>query len=293
MASAVVLTSAVTLRAQQVDQGADVGGGDNGGAVDAGGAETGGQAGQGGGINGGQGFGGGGRGGRGGRGGGGAGGFGGQQGQQGAQGQQGQGGGGRGGRGGRQAQQGQQGQGQTGQQGLGQQGQLGGVQPFGAQQLGGAQIGGGAQQFNPSTRNLMAIQVAISSPDNEWEILQPLVQALLDAQTIGSTTVPRGFGGGGPGGGRGGRGGQQQGTQGFGNAPTIDPTTNPVAAAELDLETALQDPNSSDELLHIKLKALRDAKTKAKSLLAKAQDELREYLTLRQEAILIQTGYLE
>jgi hypothetical protein len=134
----------------------------------------------------------------------------------------------------------------------------------------------------------MAIQLEISSPDPEWAILQPLVQALLDAQSVGSTTAPRGGFGGAGGRGRGG----QFGAQG-GNQPTIDPAANPVAAAEQDLETTVQDPNASDELLRSKLRTLRDAKTKAKSLLNKAQNELRDYLTLRQEAILIEAGYLE
>jgi hypothetical protein len=135
------------------------------------------------------------------------------------------------------------------------------------------------------------IQQALTSPDEEWAILQPKVQALLDAQNLGSTNV-RGLGGfGGGGGGRGGRG--QGGQNGFGNQPAIDASANPVAAAQLDLETTLQDVNASDELIRVKLKTLRDAKAKVKSLLTKAQDDLREYLTLRQEAVLIQYGYMD
>jgi hypothetical protein len=135
------------------------------------------------------------------------------------------------------------------------------------------QMGTTGSTVNP--RTLQMIQQAISSPDPEWEVIMPKVQALLEAQALGNTRTNM-FGGGG----RGGRGG-------FGGGNQPDPTANPVAAAYAELQTVLDDPNSSDGLIKEKLTAYRTARDKVKVLVNKAQEEVRLYLTLRQESIMI------
>jgi hypothetical protein len=145
------------------------------------------------------------------------------------------------------------------------------------------------------------VQGAISSPDDEWAVIAPRVQKVSDEKNLVAGNNPRtaggagGFGGGG-GGGRGGRGG---GAGGFGGGAAAAPTAaavaapNPVLLAMNDLYNALNDPASSDDVIRTKLRTLRDAKAKAENDLKSAQDDLRNVVTLRQEAILMDLGYLE
>jgi hypothetical protein len=90
-------------------------------------------------------------------------------------------------------------------------------------------------------------------------------------------------------GGRGGRGGGGGGGgfAGTGNA------NDPVSLALAELNQALQDPNSTDDLIRVKLKVFRDARSIAKSTLTEAQRALVVVLTLRQESVLVILGYLE
>lgn len=59
-----------------------------------------------------------------------------------------------------------------------------------------------------------------------------------------------------------------------------------------DLNTALQDKDAESSLIKEKLTAVRAAREESKLELAKAQAELRELLTLRQEAIFVMMGIL-
>ena len=59
------------------------------------------------------------------------------------------------------------------------------------------------------------------------------------------------------------------------------------------LETLLEDENATSDEIKAKLSALRKAREKSKQELAAAQKELRELLTLRQEATLVVQGLLE
>lgn len=59
------------------------------------------------------------------------------------------------------------------------------------------------------------------------------------------------------------------------------------------LETLLEDENATSDEIKAKLSVLRKAREKSKQELAVAQRELREFLTLRQEAILVVQGLLE
>ena len=69
--------------------------------------------------------------------------------------------------------------------------------------------------------------------------------------------------------------------------------TSPVDTAADELQTTLENASATPEEIKGKLTALRTAKEKAKQELAVAQKDLREVLTLRQEAQLVVMGLLD
>jgi hypothetical protein len=104
------------------------------------------------------------------------------------------------------------------------------------------------------------------------------------------------------GGGRGGRGqgGGDRGDRGQGGdrgdrGPRGGPfgeDDSAVSQRSRELQQAVESNASSDEL-KTKLAALREARAKAREDLTKAQAELRELLTMKQEAALVMMGMLE
>ena len=66
-----------------------------------------------------------------------------------------------------------------------------------------------------------------------------------------------------------------------------------MATAAAALQAVLDNKDSTPDDIKAKLTALRDAKTAAKADLTKAQTDLREVLTVRQEAVLVTMGYLD
>ncbi len=61
----------------------------------------------------------------------------------------------------------------------------------------------------------------------------------------------------------------------------------------LIFQTVIANKDATPDQIKEKLQALRDAKTKAAADLKKSQDDLRLYLTVRQEAVLVSRGILE
>ena len=61
--------------------------------------------------------------------------------------------------------------------------------------------------------------------------------------------------------------------------------------AQQELQTALN--GTSPEVIAAKLKALREVRAKAKDKLKAAQDDLKSVLSVRQEGLLVNLGYLE
>lgn len=113
--------------------------------------------------------------------------------------------------------------------------------------------------------------------DDEWVAVKGLIQKVMDTRR--ATMSGMGFGGrrnggGGPGG-NGGRGG-------FNNTPSPE--------AE-DLQKALDAKASPDEL-KAKMAKLRDSRKSKEAALAKAQEDLRKVLTVRQEATAVSMGLL-
>jgi hypothetical protein len=173
---------------------------------------------------------------------------------------------------------------------------MGGGGGMGMGGMGGGGMGGGFTRMN--TIDVIRQQLAV--PDDEWTVIQPKLQKVLDAQNALRAMNMYGFGGGmggmggmGGRGGRGGRGGMGDGMDMGGTMTAPATQAGPVQTAQTELNTALQDAAAKSDVIAAKLKALRDARTKAKDTLTTAQEDLKKVLTIRQEAMLVNMGYLE
>ncbi|MCY2954368.1 MAG: hypothetical protein NTU53_20750 [Planctomycetota bacterium] len=150
-----------------------------------------------------------------------------------------------------------------------------------AQAAGGGGGGGrgnrGGGNFDPAQmrqRMMDRMKEQLGATDDEWKVLMPKIEKVMQAQRDS-----RGGGFGGMGG-RGGRGGNDQ-------APETA-----IGKAAQDLRTTLENKDAKADEISAKLKAYREARESAQQALAQAQKELKEVLTLRQEAILVLDGNL-
>lgn len=154
---------------------------------------------------------------------------------------------------------------------------------------GGNQGGGGgrgANRGNFQQLQMERLKTSLEATDEEWKVLEPKIQKVQELQRGSGRGA---FGGGFAGGGRGGR----RGGGGGGGAVAPDPATlSPVQQAARELQEALANKDAKVEDVKAKLVAYREARVKAQAELTKAQDELREVLTPRQEAILVMSGTL-
>jgi len=126
--------------------------------------------------------------------------------------------------------------------------------------------------------------------DDEWKVIEPRITKVMEARRDAGGFG--GFGRGGPGGGRRGGEGDQGGDRrregkddrrrGFGGEP------NPDAEA---LQKAIESKASADEI-KAKLAKYRESRKTKEANLAKAQDELRKVLSVRQEASAVLMGLL-
>jgi len=133
-------------------------------------------------------------------------------------------------------------------------------------------------QFDPAQfreRMMNNIKERLGSSDDEWKVLEPKVEKVMTAQR--ESRAGGGFGGFG---GRRGGGGDQQ------------PTTE-IGKASADLRTALENKDTPADEIAKKLAAFREAREKGRAQLQAAQKELKEILTQRQEAVLVNMGMLE
>jgi Spy/CpxP family protein refolding chaperone len=145
--------------------------------------------------------------------------------------------------------------------------------------FGQPQPGGGRAQFMQQMNDRLKAQLGVT--DDEYKALQPKIEAVMTAQR---STRGGGFGGGRN---RGGNGGTPAAAD-----PNAPPPT-PTQAATTALQATLDNKDAKPEEIKEKLTALRDARAKAKEELAKAQADLKELLTQRQEAVLVNMGLLD
>jgi Spy/CpxP family protein refolding chaperone len=168
----------------------------------------------------------------------------------------------------------------------------------GGRQGGGGGGGGGRGNFNmEEIRKQMAERVKndLGASDEDWKALGPAVEKVtqLRMQSMAGMGGGRGMRGGGPGGGGPGGGGPGGGGPGGGGDTANRPPESETQKASSELRKLLEDKGATNEDIKAKLTALRVAREKAKVELTKAQGELKEMVTPRQEAVLVNMGLLE
>lgn len=158
-----------------------------------------------------------------------------------------------------------------------------------------AQGGGGGRNINPAQIRqavLGQVQMQVGFTDDEWAIVEPKLWRVAALQ-VDSASGPLGSALGGFRGGRGGGGGG-----GFNLNMIISQVFNngqPSAAMarQQELQALVNDPGATPQAFRVKLEEYRTAIKKVKADLAQAQADLQSVLTLRQEAALMQIGFLE
>jgi len=126
--------------------------------------------------------------------------------------------------------------------------------------------------------------------DDEWKAIQPLIAKVTDARR--DVAAGGGFGFGRGGGGR--RGGGNNDAQANGNNQggrrgVLGGEPSPEAE---ELQKAI-DSNASKDELKAKLTKFREARKDKESKLAKAQEDLKKVLTVKQEAAAVLMGLLQ
>ena len=145
--------------------------------------------------------------------------------------------------------------------------------------------GGTPEEFR--ARMSERIKTSLKVTDDEWTVLQPLIEKVTTKQRDAMSGRFGGFGGRGGGGDRGGNGG--------GGAPggNTGGGDRPGAAESQALRDALEKDSTSPEDLKAKLNAIRESRKKAAAELVAARADLQKVVSVRQEAVLFSLGILE
>ncbi len=134
-------------------------------------------------------------------------------------------------------------------------------------------------------RLLESVKEALGVKDDEWQVIQPRIEKVQtlsrQVRTGGMMGMVGMFG--------------RQGGRRRERPEEARPRgeQSEVQKAFEALRTVLENKDAKPEDIKSKLTALREAQEKAKQQLAKAQQELRELLTVRQEAQLVLMGLLD
>ena len=152
--------------------------------------------------------------------------------------------------------------------------------------------GGGPGGFDPARmREMMSqrLRQQLGASETEWQVMGPRVMKVmeLNRQSSGMGGMGRMFMRGRPGQ----RGGQDQGDRQRPQRPQGREQSAVEKAAD-QLQNTLENESASPEEIKKQLTALRAEREKSKQELAKAQLELRQICTLRQEAELVLMGML-
>jgi len=129
-----------------------------------------------------------------------------------------------------------------------------------------------AQNFNQQ-RQMTTLQQQLNASDEEWGVLGPRIQRILDltndlGQANGNVAVRAGVG-------------------------AAQASAGPVAKALAELKAALQDENAAEAEVTAKLTAYRGVRQRALAELSSARQDLLGVVTLRQEAILLNLTILD
>jgi hypothetical protein len=125
--------------------------------------------------------------------------------------------------------------------------------------------------------------------DDEWKAIQPLIAKVTDARR--DVAVGGGFGFGRGGGRRGGGNNESQANGTNQGARRGFPGGEPSVEAE-ELQKAI-DSNASKDELKAKLTKFREARKEKEAKLAKAQEDLKKVLSVKQEAAAVLLGLLQ
>jgi len=164
-----------------------------------------------------------------------------------------------------------------------------------AQPLHAQNMGRGNFNVNQIRQGITSrIQQQVGFTDDEWAVVEPKLWRVLALQ-VDSGSGPLGSMMGNLRGGRGGAGGGRGGfnmnmiiSQLFNNG-----TPSPAMTKREELQTMLDDPDSTPNAFRVKLEEYRAAVKKVKEQLTSAQADLQSVLTVRQEATLMQMGFLD
>ena len=166
--------------------------------------------------------------------------------------------------------------------------QLQSQQGGGPGQGGPGRGGRGRMQFDPQQfqqRMMERMKETLTVDDESWKVIEPRLSAVmtLSREVNNPGGMMRMFGRG-----RGGRGG--------GPRPGEEQNARPQSDIEKStqaLQTLLDSEKPNPAQIKKVLTALRTAREKAKQKLVKAQQNLSQVLTVRQEAQLVLMGYLQ
>lgn len=156
---------------------------------------------------------------------------------------------------------------------------------------GGSDRGGGRGDFNPQdmqARLLSGMRERFGvTNDEEWGVISDRITKVMDLRrsSMGSMAGGMFFGRGGPGGGDSRGGGSDRGST---SRTSRSGSGNDVAA----LQAAIQD-KLPDAEIKARLDRVREQRKENEAKLAKAQEELRAVLTVRQEAVAVLAGLLQ
>ena len=140
-------------------------------------------------------------------------------------------------------------------------------------------------------RMTQRVKDSLGVTDEEWAVLQPKIEKVMTLQRDASggrmMGMMRGVGGG--------RNRQGQGGQGQVDAAPATPPVDqsPVAKAATNLQTVADNKDAKPEDVKAALDAYRAAQAKAAEELQAARKDLKDVLTVQQEAKLVLTGILE
>jgi Spy/CpxP family protein refolding chaperone len=149
-------------------------------------------------------------------------------------------------------------------------------------QRGGDRRGGNFEEFRQRMNE--RLKTSLKATDEEWSVLQPLIEKVQAKQRDAIGGRFGGFGGRGPGGPGGGGGGDRGGDRG----------ANRGGSAESQaLRDAIEKDGTAPDEIKAKLAAVREQRKKGQAELEAAREELRKVLTVRQEAVLVTFGILE
>jgi hypothetical protein len=157
------------------------------------------------------------------------------------------------------------------------------------------------EQFRQRMTDQMKQDLGVN--DEEWKVLQPRIEKVqtLAMQSRGGMRGMFGRRGGRPGEGPGGdrpkgdrpEGDRPQGDRPQGDRPRDDRPQSEVEKKATELRTVLENKEAKPEEIKTALTALREARAKARQELETAQKELREVVSVRQEAVFVTMGLLD